>query len=223
MKITPEIAYDTGAHVGDGNMYSYYKKIFRITYCGNLSNEKNFYIKFQKLLTRIYGVKPILLERKKDNTIVLVVNSRKIFEFKRDFLKLPVGKKDHVEIPEIILNNKNLLKYFMRGLGDTDFSLSFKKNRKGVHTEPRLEFYTKSNKLARQVFDVLKDFKFTCVLQEVTKTNGFIIRMYGNKNLKNWMNNFGFFNDWILIKLKVWKKLGYFPIRRSFSELKNML
>ena len=49
-----------------------------------------------------------------------------------------------------------------------------------------------------------------------------MIRIYGKKNLDNWMNNFGFYNDWILMKLKIWKKLGYFPIRKSFLELKKI-
>ncbi len=171
------------------------------------------------MFERIYEINPIIQERAKDNTILLTVNSKRLFEFKKNVIKLPVGPKNNIEIPEIIISDTKLLKNFMRGLGDTDFSLSFKKNRKGLHTEPRLEFYAKSEKLAIQVFEVLKEFNFTCSLQKIETTNGFMLRMYGKKNLYNWIKTIGFWNDWILIKLKVWEKLGYFPIKKSYNEI----
>lgn len=59
----------------------------------------------------------------------MTVNSKSLFEFKRDILKLPVGVKSEIKILEVLLSEK-LVKNVMKGLGDTDFSLSFKKNRK---------------------------------------------------------------------------------------------
>ncbi|MEM4724878.1 MAG: hypothetical protein QXP01_07690 [Candidatus Hadarchaeum sp.] len=156
MDINTEIAYETGVHIGDGNMYSYKNRIYRITYCGNLSNEKEFYLGFVNLLKRNYQVNPIITERKKDNTIILTVNSKKLFEFKKDKLNLPIGKKTEIRIPENLME-RELLKNVLKGIGDTDFSLSFKKNKKGLYTEPRLEFYTRYSILANQVFNILRD------------------------------------------------------------------
>lgn len=64
MEINPEVAYETGVHIGDGNMYSYYNRVYRITYCGNLVNEKEFYMDFKKLL-KTFNVNPLITERKK--------------------------------------------------------------------------------------------------------------------------------------------------------------
>ena len=201
-------------------MYSY-NRTHRITYAGNLLNEKEFYKFLARIVKKIYKVKPIVLERKKDNTILLLVNSKKLIQLKVKEFNLPIGSKKDIQIPQKILKNPKLLRFFMRGLGDTDFSLSFKKNKKGIHTEPRLEMYTASQKLAFQVSQILSRFNFTFALQRMKK--GFMIRIYGKRNLKKWLKVFGFRNPWIKLKIKVWKKLGYYPIGKTFSKLKEIL
>jgi len=220
MKITHLIAYEIGVHIGDGNMYSY-NRTHRITYSGNLQNEKEFYKLLARIIKKIYNVKPILIERKKDNTILLIINSKKLIQWKVKEFNLPIGSKKDIEIPEKILKDSKLTCFFMRGLGDTDFSLSFKKNKKGIHTEPRLEMYTASQKLATQISYILKKFNFTFSLQKLGR--GFMIRIYGKRNLKKWLKTFGFNNPWIKLKIKVWKKLGYYPIGKTYEELKEIL
>lgn len=224
IKISKWLAYETGVHVGDGNMYSY-SRIRRITFSGNLKNEKEYYKKIlPKIIKRVYKLRPIYIERTKDNTVILIVNSKDLVEFKNRVLGLPIGKKDEIRIPEIIMKNQNLVKWFMRGLGDTDFSLSFKKDRKGIHKEPRLELYSKSGKLIRDIESILRKFNFTFSIEEKTgKYHGFMIRIYGIKNLENWIKTFGFSNPWVKIKIKVWKKLGYFPIKKSYPEYLQLL
>ena len=216
-KLTKWIAYEIGVHVGDGNMYSY-NRTHRITYSGNLANEGKFYKEsLMKLIKKIYKVQPRYYERKSDNTVLLVINSKKLIEFKNKFFGLPIGAKDEIEIPKVIRKNPSLIKWFMKGLGDTDFSLSFKKDRKELHSQPRLELYTKSKKLFRQVCEILKKFGFTFGKNIVKKEKqkGYIVRIYGKQNLQLWLKNFGFSNPWILSKIKIWKKLGYFPIKET--------
>jgi hypothetical protein len=219
LKLTNWVAYEIGVHVGDGNMYSY-NRTHRITYSGNLANEKKFYKEFlTKLIKRIYKVQPRYYERKADNTVLLVINSKELVEFKNKFFELPIGTKDEIEIPKVIRKDTKLIKWFMKGLGDTDFSLSFKKDRKGLHSQPRLELYTKSKKLFRQVCEILRKFGFTFGKNIVKKRKhkGYMVRIYGKQNLQLWLKNFGFFNPWILSKIKIWKKLGYFPIKKTRS------
>ena len=221
-KVDKWVSYETGIHVGDGNMYSY-GRTHRVTYSGNLENEKEFYKFLSRIIKKVFRVNPILIERPQDNTILIIVNSKDFIEFKKKVLKLPLGPKDEIKIPKQILENKNLIKWFMRGLGDTDFSLSFKKNKKGVHNEPRLEWYTKSKNLMSQVKKILKKFGFTFSIEERKgKYHGYLLRMYGKRNLKLWLKNFGFSNSWIKLKIKIWKKLGYFLIGKSYKKLLNL-
>ncbi len=196
----------------------------RVTYSGNLKNETEFYKFLSRLIKKIFRVNPILIERPQDNTILLLVNSKELLEFKEKTLRLPLGPKGEIGIPNQILKNRNLIKWFMRGLGDTDFSLSFKKNRKGIHNEPRLEWYSKSRKLVGQVEKILRKFGFTFSTQEIKgKYHGYLLRMYVKRNLRLWLNLFLFSNDCIKIKLKVWRKLGYYPVEKTYRYLLKIL
>jgi len=223
-EITNLVAYDIGVHIGDGNMYSK-NNIYRITYSGNLTNEKEYHQDVLiDVIKKAYNVNPIYIERPKDNTVLILVNSKKLVEFKHKELGLPCGPKDEIEIPKQILENLDLLKWCMRGIGDTDFSLSFKKNSKGINTEPRLELYTKSEKLMENLKQVLQQFEFTfSVERKIGKYRGFMLRIYGKKNLDRWIKNFGFSNNWIKLKIEIWKKLGYFPINKTYYELRELI
>lgn len=223
-RINKNVAYDAGIQIGDGNMYVK-DRMHRITYSGNLRNEKEFY---KKILTRVikeaYGKNPIYIERPKDNTVLLIVNSKDIVKFKNKTLRLPIGRKENVCIPKIFSKNFKLLKWCVRGLADTDFCLSFQKNRKGQHTEPRLEVYVQSEKLVKDLKRIFKKYGFTFAVEKKTgKYKGFMIRLYGRKNLFKWMRIFGFSNPWTLVKIKVWKKYGYFPIQKNYIDYLQMI
>lgn len=223
-RLTKEVAYDAGVQIGDGNMYLK-NRTCRITYSGNLRNEKEFYKKIlPKIIKKAYRVSPIYVERPEDNTVLLIVNSKDIVKFKSKVLKLPTGKKEMIQIPKVFFENSNLLKHCIRGIADTDMCLSFQKNRKELYTEPRLEIYIQSKKLANQFKKILKKFKFTFAFEEKQgKYKGFMIRMYGRKNLFKWIKIFGFSNPWTNVKIKVWQKFGYFPIQKNYTNYLQML
>ena len=93
MRITKNISYDVGVHIGDGNMYSQ-GRTHKITYSGNLNNEKEFYLEVLKpLIKSVYNTEPKYYERKSDNSVLLVINSKKLIKFKNKVLGLPIGKK----------------------------------------------------------------------------------------------------------------------------------
>ena len=224
-KLSEEIAYEIGVHVGDGSMYSN-GKMCRITISGSLSDEKEYYRKvLQPLTKRIYGVEPRYYERPSDNTVLLITNSKDVVNFKQNILGLPAGKKDTIRIPEQIKSNHKLLRAFLRGLGDTDFSVSFKKNRKGKYVEPRLEMYTKSEFLVEDVRDSLTKLGFTLSVEkkEKGKYNGFMVRMYGKRNLQLWLDLIGFQNPSRIVKIKFWKKFGFFVPRKNYCYYVNKI
>src|SRR3989344_7361365 len=137
------LAYETGIHLGDGNLYET-KRMQRVTYSGNLENEKEFYKKsLFDILRKLFSVTPLYYERKTDNSVLLVINSKKIVEFKKG-IGLAAGNKTNIKIPEFIKKDGKLLKQCLSGIGDTDFSVSFKKNRKGAYVEPRMEMFCNS-------------------------------------------------------------------------------
>lgn len=218
------LAYETGVHIGDGNLYKT-KRMSRITYSGNLQNESEFYKKtLYRIIKELYKVNPLYYERKKDNTVLLIVNSKDVVNFKIS-LGLPSGKKRNIRIPGFIRNDKKLLIECLKGIGDTDFSLSFKKNRKGLYTEPRLELFSQSVNLIKDISNTLKTLGFTCSVEkgEHRTFNEFRLRIYGKRNLRNWISKIGFQNPYIIAKISLWKKLGYFIPRKNYAYYVSIL
>lgn len=218
------LAYETGLHLGDGNLYET-ARMQRVTYSGNLENEKEFYKKvLLEILQKLFDVRPLYYERKTDNSVLLVINSKALVEFKKS-IGLAAGNKTNIRIPEFIRNKEELLKQCLSGLGDTDFSVSFKKNRKGVYTEPRMEMFCNSPDLAMDISNALGKFGFTFAFEK-TERRGFRefrIRMYGKKNLEKWINEISFRNPYILAKIDFWKKFGYFVPKKNYSYYARLL
>lgn len=212
------LAYETGVHIGDGNLYIT-RRMARLTYSGDLRNEKRFYTYIlSKSLQKLYGIRPLYYERKSDNTVLLIINSKRIAELKTRF-GLTSGSKKEIRIPAWIRNDRKLLAACLRGLGDTDFSLSFKKNRKGKYTEPRLELYAQSQRLLKDVATALRVFGFTFSTEtvHVGAYVGFRLRVYGKQNLDRWLKLIGFSNPYVAAKISFWKKRGYFIPRKNYS------
>lgn len=212
------LAYETGVFIGDGNLYVN-DRMNRVTYSGNLENEEEFYEKvLSSILEQAYGIQPRIYRRVSDNSVLLVINSKRIVQQKINIGFRP-GNKREIRIPESIRNDDECLRKCLSGIGDTDFSLSFKKNRKGVHTEPRLELFTFSPNLAKDIQQALIKLGFSCSF-ETKERRGyqeFRIRMYGKKNLDKWLREIGFKNPYILAKLNFWRKFGYFVPRKNYT------
>jgi len=134
-KMSAELAEEMGVHLGDGsmNIYDYVnkhgirRKLYPIQFTGSLE-EKVYYKHLSGLIKNLYGFGGLLVYPSKDKTIKLEIYSKAIVHFKANVLNLPLGKKtDFASVPLILFNLKRFLPDFMRGLGYTDFSLTFKK------------------------------------------------------------------------------------------------
>lgn len=217
MDRTELLAYETGYHLGDGHLQIHDKsRTNRITYCGDSRKDAEFCEKIlPKIIWQLYKVKPRIYKRSYENTILVVVNSKRIAKEKIK-LGLPAGNKIKLQcVPKWI--DSKLATHFMRGLADADFSLTFKKNRKGVACEPRIEYFTNNKVLAEFVHRNLKKLGFKPAFED-TFSHGrykeYRVRMYGKAMLENWMALIGFQNPKHLRKVKLFKKFGFYP--RSF-------
>lgn len=224
--ITKKLAYEAGVHIGDGNLYSK-KGTHKITYSGNLQNEELYYLNvLRPLIQEIYNINPVIIKDESNNSILLIINSKQIAEFKITKLKLPNGKKTHIQIPDVIQNDKKLLIECIKGIGDTDFSLSFKKNRKGIYNEPRIELFQRSTELTVQLHESLVSLNFTASIEKNVLRRGYKenrLRMYGKRNLELWMEKIGFLNPYRLVKYHVWKKYGQVMPYQSYNDLVKLL
>jgi len=224
-ELDQKLAYETGFHIGDENLYSK-NRTHKITYSGNLQNEKAFYLEILKpLLEELFGVQPKEKRWEERNAILMVINSKKVATFKINELGLPNGKKTHIRIPERIKEDPKLLRECLKGIGDTDFSVSFKKTRRGTYSEPRMDLFCRSTELADDIEDTLLSMQFT-VKRKTKMRRGFLenrIRLHGKRNLELWLNTIGFVNPYRLAKIDVWRTFGEVRPYQSYHDYLTLL
>jgi intein/homing endonuclease len=232
--INPSLSELIGIHVGDGSITDAFKNTVHtvIEYCGDSSDDLEYYkIYVSNLIEKLFGIKPLFQDYK--TWFKLVINSKAIFNFYTNVIGLPIGKKAQtITIPKIILNNSKLIvTRFLRGLIDTDGSLTFKKKYKNRHYYPVLKLSLASKELIKQVKILLNNLGF--ITYSYLDVKRFDIRtnktaiiheiyLYGNKNLERWIKVIGFKNPKHLIKYLIWKKHGFYPPRIS-QEQRNKI
>jgi hypothetical protein len=94
----PDLAYETGVHIGDGCMQvNESKHDFRFSIWGS-SEELDYYeYTLKPVLAQLYGLKNVKVKKvSTEPTIYLRVCSKELVIFKHEKLGLPIGKKSQI-------------------------------------------------------------------------------------------------------------------------------
>jgi len=235
--LNEELAEETGIHVGDGFMsiYNYTNRgNYWLRFTGH-SIEEGTYFKnhLQPLLTKLYNFSGSIIPSKKDDSFNLTLRSKAIVFFKAKILKLPLGSKNSIAIPKIILkSDKKVLAGFIRGIGDTDSSVTFKKKHQNRHYYPVIHFANKSKILVKQMNKALKEFGIVADTQfnetyYDKRTKKFYTKhslfISGKNNLNIWTKTIGFNNPVHITKFEIWKKFGFLPPKTTLEQRLKIL
>lgn len=236
--LTPELSYLIGVHVGDGTMNIYRRKDgfngHPIGYSGHLIDEEEFHVRiikslFKKLFNKNMSVR---FDRRKNHSCInSYTNSKGIITFLNKVIGIPLGSKRDISIPKIIKqSSKEIKKEFIKGLGDTEFSLVFKKRHKDKHYYPVISLSTQSKNLQKDIIEILIEFGFNpwYISEYPTSRNGkplFTnqINLNGLNNLNLWMKEIGFNSEKHLTKYQVWKRFGFCPPYTNIIERRKIL
>ncbi len=236
LKITPQLAEICGIHAGDGYLRNDGKRR-ELDISGNI--EEKFYYDnhviplFENFFNaEIQG--NIFPSR---NTYGFVIRERNIIEFLHK-VGFPFGKKTTiVEIPEAILNtNDKIIKSrFLRGIFDTDGSLTFDRRHKGKYIEfkmkyhyyPRIILSTVSEKLHKQCSVLLKNLNIHHTTQiyksDDIKNTRYRIWVFGETQIQKWFKIVGCKNISKLTRYYIWKKFGFCPPNTTLKQRKMIL
>lgn len=151
-KLTPELAEEIGMSIGDGFL-SNRKYEYRLK--GN-KNEREYYNSFIKpLYKKLFNLD--LNIREYETTYGFELVSKGFWSFKKKVLGIPSGRKDNITIPEIIkVSDIDILTSFIRGLFDTDGSVSFIKKYEFGSYYPVISISFKSKGLIIEVMEILQ-------------------------------------------------------------------
>lgn len=220
-EINEELAYLCGILAGDGHISKDYGEKCRndISCGGNPKDEKEFYdITIKKLLKDISNID--IIPHSLGNTYGFRFGSKAIVSFLTRVIGLPSGKKyDSLKIPELFLQDKNLLLSFVRGLFDTDFGFCLCKKYRIKPYYPQICFDSKSENFTKGIWQTLKylGIEFNGKVYRVydkderTKdsyTITYRFDLYGHKYFINVLKVIGLRHPKHIKKFEEWKKVN---------------
>jgi hypothetical protein len=228
--LSRELAEEIGIHIGDGSLF-FRKKENHYDYVVCLSGEEESYKDYViKLVKKIYGILPSYIDTDRiKNSINIEYNSKLLFLWKKS-LGLPVGHKNEIIIPKFI-SNSSFVVDCLRGIFDTDGSITFKKKNDIYHTYPVLKIDNKSPKLVLQINSLLKKIGINSSFElnrPHTSSRGSIthvstIYISGRSNLIKWFSLVSPKNEIHISKYQIWKKFGFCPPKTTLQQRKLIL
>jgi hypothetical protein len=227
-KPTNELAEIVGIHIGDGHV-SKFSSNYQVQISSNLHEDKYYMDNVVAALwKRTFNVVPS--KRVIDNEYRFIWYSRAIYSFLTGSLGLPSGNKQSIKIPDFIVENNSFLRSALRGIFDTDFSLSFK-NKWKQHRYPVMMMRSSSKKLIPQLKMALEELGLKPSMQKnvVKHDKRFGDRTYneiylnGKKNIRLWWKEIGSKNPRMITRYKVWDKFGFCPPNTTLEQRLAML
>ena len=157
--ITPQLAEETGWHIGDGSMNIYNHKdgkqrgLYQLR--GHIEDDKPHYIdRVKPIFKLLYNLDIRLREMPKTRVFGFQIWNDELTRFKQK-IGLPFGKKINISIPEIFLKNSELKIATLRGIFDTDGGIYLESKNNKLY--PRIYITTISEKLASQLLELFTE------------------------------------------------------------------
>ncbi len=210
MKLTENLAELMGILYGDGYMNHYSNGHYLIEIAGDQEKDLEYHKTFiSGLVEELFFVKPKLILRKDQKTVITRVSSKKIFLLLEE-LGMPKGKKIKLIVPLWIKNNSKFFLYFIRGIYDTDGSLILRKRRQHSIS---LSLKNKEPILEIKEFLENKGYFLSFVTEETYDKRGFNSTMFCLRiNRKKMINSFwkevGSNNPYKIEKFKKMASMG---------------
>lgn len=224
--LSPDLSEEIGIYIGDGSMWIHKRsRVTEYCYCySSHTTEDQPYREYVKnLINTLYGIEPGYIKR--DSTCTTLSYFSKQLVMFKIALGLPLGKKNQISLPSWIIQSNALLTACIRGIFDTDGSLTFKMKHKNYHYYPMIKLTSLFETLINQLQFHLEKFGIS-VWTGCRTSNPHLQRpndlweifISGRKNLMKFETLVGFHNMKHLSKLKIWKTFGFCPPHTTLEQ-----
>ena len=205
-----ELAELIGIILGDGHVHSYIKdkkvRCYSIKIAGDSRNDKNYLLNYvSPLVFKLFKDQPKIVYAKKINEMFIVSYSKNMVGFLNEKgLKSGNKKINEQTIPNWILSNNSYLVSCLRGLFDTDGSVSFS-NRYGYgNYYPTISIAFKSKRL---IVDVMEILQMLGLKPTITRKEPYWrLYMNGYERLEKYSKLIGWSNQKYIDKVLKWKR-----------------
>ena len=189
-----------GILAGDGGVGN----TWQITVSLNSERDKKFALHVKSLFEDLFGVSPREKKRPNQNTITITATSTTLVDFLIS-KGIPRGDKirANIDIPFWIRENREYLKYFIRGLFDTDGCLYIHRHTiaNKLYRNIGFCFTSYAKTLLSSFANTLKDFNINPHITD----NGKRIYLYAETDVIKYLDIFGTSNPRIYSLYKQWR------------------
>ena len=201
IQLTSELAEEIGIHLGDGFLSSR-RNEYRLK--GD-KKERDYYTLFiRQLFKKLYNLEINLKDY--ENTFGFELCSKSIWTFKNKVLGIKAGRKRYMNFPEIIkVNNKEVLGAFLRGIYDTDGSLSFRSSKKNKKYYPIIKLCLIAKNIIDGVAEILQMLGLEPYCYQ-DKRGYYNIALNGYARLERYCELIGWHNQKHIKKFDIWKE-----------------
>lgn len=211
VKIDKNLAEFIGAYLGDGTLTKYFIRIF-----GDKRYDYHYFGYLSSMIEFISGIRPKIRAEKDKNLLILDIKSKLLCDYFKNKLGFTYGDKirNKTVIPQEIINDKKLMLHCLRGLIDTDGTVS--KDGEALC----IRFVSHSPPLMKQIRDANKklniftfNYKTVIGTRNISKIDEFF-KVVGSSNLSNIIRYCEFKNGNLLKKEET---LNYHPAYRNIK------
>lgn len=226
--LTEELCEFIGAVIGDGCVSGYTKQSgkpnYHISVTGDANLDKDYLVnRLAPLARKLFGATANPSFRKDSNAIILNIYSKFAFSLLTERFEFVPGEKTlTVKIPEeILVSKKSFIYAAIRGIADTDGCVYI--DERNIYRKPygRIHLVTYSKPLFSQLKEILSaDFSIYCSKSKTDWNDRYDIVIYGNGQIKKWVELIGFSNEKHLRKVKhiLEPEEGFEPPTRTLQE-----
>lgn len=213
--ITADLAYLVGVLAGDGSINVRPKHDYEIKCVGDIREQEFYDVVVCPLFRNLFGLEIKAKLHDAGTTYGIRIWSKGLVHFFTKKFELPTGKKyDKLKIPHQLKCSDKLIKAFIQGLADTDFSLTLRRRYREQQYYPVIVGVSKNKKFMNEVaaylealgFSVSKHFDKIQEDKRFGKSVTHVVQLYGHKQLAKWVTTIGFRNPKHLRKVEFWRK-----------------
>jgi len=235
MKFTEKHVELVGLHFGDGSLTKRKgTNQIRFQLRGDAISDREHYNNFIiPLCNELIGFSLIKREvgtvyDKNGNCFGVSIESPLLQDF-FEKLGVKIGRKEELSVPNWIKENKNFSKAFVRGLFDTDGTISYKKNntsKSKFHTVGVVSIVSTSRVLITKTAFILSNLKLKHYVRVHKKSNGekdaHRVDIF-KPHINMFMEVIGSHNPKHLSKFEIESKFGFCPPYTTFLQRKQIL
>ena|SRR3989344_3992016 len=203
MPLSQELCEFLGVIIGDGctNKYGH---TYHTQIAGDKNLDKDYYFNYlSPVCIKLFSMAPKIVIRPKG--IYMNIYSKRVFELLTKRFKIPAGTKCYtVKIPQEILDaKKDMLKFVLRGMFNTDGGVGLDKRKSYKKPYIRINYTSASPDLIKQIDAALDEYNIFHSTHDKNNGRAKQIQINGEINVKKFMDFIGFSNPRHSSKLNI--------------------